>query len=216
MLDLSLYIILDEKYTVGHNLKSIISDLAQGGAKVIQLREKKATTTNFLKDAFEARAVTKEYRLTFIVNDRIDIALASEADGVHLGQDDMAVKEARKILVQDGIIGVSVNSQEQAITAANNGASYIAVGCLFPSKTKTKQIVPVSLISDLKKVVNLPVLGIGGITWERIPTVLAAGANGICVASGILNYPNIKEQTKRFCQKIQGDLPDDKAECNRR
>ncbi|MDI6840564.1 MAG: thiamine phosphate synthase [bacterium] len=202
MPDFSLYVILDEKYIRDRNLTSTIIELAQGGATIIQLREKSKNTKEFLQDAIKVKEVTRKFGIPFIVNDRIDVAIAVDADGVHLGEDDMPISYARKIL-GNRIIGSSIRSVAQALEAANSGATYLAVGCLFQSSTASKPIVPLTLISEIKKAVRIPVVGIGGITIDRIADVLAAGADGICVAGDLFNYPNLRDRTYEFKLKIQ-------------
>ena len=208
MLDLSLYIIFDEKYigspqsAVHSPLATLITYICKGGASVIQLREKTQKTKKFMEDALIAREITKKFNVPFIVNDRIDITLTVEADGVHLGNEDIPLNYARKIL-GNRIIGYSVSGVQEAIEAAKQGAGYLGVGCLFPSTTKSKPLIPLSLIAEIKEAVNIPVLGIGGITLERVPDVLSAGADGICVASDIFNYPNLLERVREFKSKIQ-------------
>ncbi len=201
MLDLSLYIILDEGY-INNSLSAIVTDICKGGASVIQLREKTKGTRKFLEDALITREITNEFNVLFIVNDRIDIAIAVEADGVHLGNEDISLSYARKIY-PDRIIGYSISQVDKAIIATKEGATYLGTGCLFPSTTKSKPLVPLSLIADIKKAVNIPVLGIGGITLERVPDVLSAGVDGVCVASDVFNHPNLLERVQEFKSKIQ-------------
>ena len=200
-MDLSLYIILDEKYISG-KLSTMVTDICKGGASVIQLREKTKETKKFLEDALIIKEITKKFNVLFIVNDRIDIALAVGADGVHLGNEDISLDYARKIY-SDRIIGYSVSQIDKAIVAEKEGAIYLGVGCLFPSTTKSKPLIPLSFITNIKKAVNIPVLGIGGITLERVYDVLSAGADGICVSSDIFNHPNLLERVQEFKSKIQ-------------
>ncbi|MCK4352290.1 thiamine phosphate synthase [candidate division WOR-3 bacterium] len=224
MIDFSLYVILDEKYISreSRNLTKIVEDLVLGGATVIQLREKTQDTRAFLQDALTVRTAiwraTGKFKVPFIVNDRADVALATQADGVHLGESDMPPSHARKIL-GNKIIGTSVNSVNQALEAVKSGANYVAVGCLFPSSTKSKPLVKLSLISEIKKVIGaysntpLQILGIGGITLDKIDKVLNAGADGICVAGDLFNHPrlselkdggqaNLRERTYKFKMQI--------------
>ncbi|MBI4723198.1 MAG: thiamine phosphate synthase [Candidatus Stahlbacteria bacterium] len=200
MIDFSLYVILDEKY-ICSNLSNIVAEVCSGGATVIQLREKTNSTCGFIRDAKLVRKITLTYNIPFIINDRVDIALAVNSDGIHLGQTDMPLKDAKKIF--NGIMGKSVSNVEEAIAAEQEGATYIGVGCLFPSPTKPKSTICLSTITEIKKVVKIPVLGIGGITLDRVKDVIYAGVDGICVASDIFNYPDIKARTREFRAKIQ-------------
>jgi len=168
------------------------------GIKTIQLREKLLSKKDIYKEALAIRALTLRRNVTFIVNDYIDIALAVDADGVHLGQDDMPVKEARKIIGRGKIIGVSTHSLRQALDAEASGADYIGFGPIF--KTRTKDAGEPKGIISLKKLgeqVNIPIAAIGGITYNNAREVLNNGADAIAVASGILSG-DIKENIKRF------------------
>lgn len=200
MIDFSLYIIIDEKY-INRSLSTIVTEVCEGGATVIQLREKSKPTKEFLKDAILVREITSKYEIPFIVNDRVDIALAARANGVHLGQLDMPLSYARKIFA--AIIGKSVSTVEEAIEAEKEGATYLGVGSLYPSPTKRKPTIELPVITEIKRVVKIPVLGIGGITLERVLDILSVGADGICVASDIFSHPNLRERTHKFKIKIQ-------------
>lgn len=204
MIDFSLYVIIDNNYF--HNAKSlikIVQKVCEGGANIIQLREKNTGTKAFLKYALLVRKITKEFKIPFIVNDRVDIAIASKADGVHLGDNDLPIHYAKKIF-PNGIIGSSANTVIGAIESEKAGADYLGVGCLFPSKTKLKPITSLNMLSKIKANVSIPVLGIGGITLSNIENVLSTGADGVCVANGILGHTNIKTQTQKFRIKLSG------------
>jgi thiamine-phosphate pyrophosphorylase len=200
-IDFSLYIIVDEKY-ISNSLAQIITDICEGGATIIQLREKTKTTKEFIEDAILVRKITEKFSIPFIVNDRVDIAIASSADGVHVGQCDMPLRYAKNIL-KDRIIGQSVSTIEEAIKAEKEGALYLGVGSLFPSSTKFKSTIKLEVISEIKKRIRIPVLGIGGITLDKVESILMAGADGICVANDILSSHNIRERTKKFISKIK-------------
>lgn len=168
------------------------------GIKTIQLREKLLSKKDIYKEALAIRKLTLRYGVTFIVNDYIDIALAVGADGVHLGQDDMPVKEARKIISRRKIIGVSTHSLKQALDAEASGADYIGVGPIF--KTTTKDAGKPKGIAYLKKIreqIKIPIAAIGGINHNNAWEVLNNGADAIAIASGILSG-DIKENIKRF------------------
>ncbi|MBI5676392.1 MAG: thiamine phosphate synthase [Nitrospirae bacterium] len=173
------------------------------GIKIIQLREKLLSKKDIYKEALAIRTLTLRYNVTFIVNDHIDIALAVDADGVHLGQDDMPVKEARKIIGRRKIIGVSTHSLKQALDAEASGADYIGFGPIF--KTATKDVGKPKGIASLKKIseqIKIPIAAIGGISHDNARKVLNNGADAIAVASGILSG-DIKENVKRFLASCQ-------------
>lgn len=189
-----LYAIVDSAYADLERAGECADTLASGGARIVQLRAKGAASAAVLKAALEMRKALAG-RAIFIVNDRIDIALLAGAEGVHLGQDDIPLKEARK-LIPSSIIGVSTHSIEEAKRAEAEGADYISFGPIFPTRTKKDADTPKGL-SRLKEVsasVNIPVVAIGGITEETIPSVMAAGASAAALISDILLAPRMKEK----------------------
>jgi thiamine-phosphate pyrophosphorylase len=168
------------------------------GINTIQLREKLLSKKNIYKEALAIRTLTLQYGVTFIVNDHIDIALAVDADGVHLGQDDMPVKEARKIIGRRKIIGVSTHSMKQAVDAEASGADYIGFGPVFKTFTKDAgEPKGIALLKKIREQINIPITAIGGINHDNALEVLNNGADAIAVASGILSG-DIKENIKSF------------------
>lgn len=168
------------------------------GIMTIQLREKNMTKKDIYKEAVSIRELTLRHRVTFIVNDYIDIALAVGADGVHLGQEDMPILEARRIMGKKMIIGISTHTVKQAVHAEKVGADYIGFGPIYHTDTKVAGS-PRGL-RQLKKIsdhVHIPIVAIGGITWENISEVLDAGADNAAVAAGILSG-DIKVNLKKF------------------
>lgn len=168
------------------------------GIKTIQLREKLLSKKDIYKEALAIRTLTLRHGVTFIVNDHIDIALAVDADGVHIGQDDMPVKEARKIIGRRKIIGVSTHSIRQALDAEASGADYIGFGPIFKTATKDSgKPKGIALLKKIREQINIPIAAIGGITHNNARDVLNNGADAIAVASGILSG-HIKENIKMF------------------
>ncbi len=159
----------------------------EGGARIIQLRDKTATTRQLVQVGLVLRALTLQYDALLIVNDRLDVALAVEADGVHLGQDDMPIVLARKIAGERLLIGASTETVEEARQAEAEGADYLGVGPMFATGTKPDAGEPVGpqRLREIKQAVHIPVFGIGGITLANAPEVLSAGADGICVISAV-------------------------------
>lgn len=173
------------------------------GIKTIQLREKEMTKKEIFKEALKMREISRAHKVTFIVNDYIDIALAAEADGVHLGQEDMPVQEARKIMGRKRIIGISTHSLKQAVQAEESGADYIGFGPMFHTSTKDAgRPLGIRTLQLIRHHIKIPIVAIGGITWDNITEVLNAGADNAAVASAILSG-NIKENTKKFYQTIK-------------
>ena len=174
----------------------------KSGIRTIQLREKHMSKKELYSEALSLRSLTLKYKTTFIVNDYIDIALAADSDGVHLGQDDMPVKEARKIMGKKKIIGISTHSLKQAISAEDEGADYIGFGPVFPTSTKDAGLPKgLTALKEIRKHIRIPIVAIGGITTENISSALEAGANAAAVMSAILKG-DIKENTEKFLSAI--------------
>jgi len=169
-----------------------------GGARMIQFREKSMSTLALFETAKQIRDLTRKHGATFIVNDRVDVAMASEADGVHLGKEDLPIGIARHILGKDALIGASVNSPEEAEAAVAAGASYLGVGPVYSTSTKADAGEAVGLrpIIEIKRVVSVPVLAIGGITCDNMREPLDAGADGIAVISAVAWAEDMVKATK--------------------
>lgn len=175
------------------------AQVVKGGATVIQLREKLLPTRDFLSRAVKLKKIIPP-SVAFIINDRIDIALACDAHGVHLGQDDIPLTYARKILGEDKVIGVSTHTLADAKVAQAEGADYVAIGPVFPTSTKTDAFEPVGceLVSQVKNEVTIPVVAIGGISRENVQTVLATGVDGVAVVSVIFSEKNELQATEKL------------------
>ncbi len=198
----ALYLITDR--TISNlSLAEMAAKAIKAGVKTIQLREKNMTKKELYKEALLIRKLTFKNRVTFIMNDYVDIALAVNADGVHLGHNDMPIKEARKLLGENKIIGISTHSLKQAIDAQRGEADYIGFGPIFKTSTKNagKPKGSKSLI-EVKKHIKIPVVAIGGITIENVSEVLENGAAAVAVASGILSG-DIESNTKNFLSVIR-------------
>lgn len=159
----------------------------EGGARMIQLRNKKANGRDLFLQALRLQELCRSRQTILIINDRVDIALAMQADGVHLGQHDLPARAARSLLGADAVIGVSVSNAEEARQAEADGADYIGLGHIFPTLSKEKSSPPLGIlaISEVKQAVSLPLVAIGGITLDKIPEVIRAGASGIAVISAV-------------------------------
>jgi len=176
----------------------------QGGADIIQLRDKTLATNEIFSIAKEILTLCRAFEGKLIINDRADIALAANADGVHLGQDDFPIAEARKLLGEDKIIGATAPSLELAQQAESDGADYVGFGHIFPTSTKHKPEPPkgVSAISEIKKSLGIPVMAIGGINYENIGDVMRAGADSVAVVSTICCAENPESATRKIKQQI--------------
>jgi len=197
--DPRLYVILDRAAARGRDLLTILDATLAGGCRLVQLREKEWPSGRLLPMAERLRDRCRAVGATFIVNDRLDLALALGADGVHLGQDDLPPAAARPLLRPGMILGLSTHSLEQARAAQAAGADYVAVGSMFPTGTKPDfQLVGPELIGKLRGEISVPLIGIGGITHDNVAQVIRAGADGVAVISAVCGAPNPEAATRRF------------------
>lgn len=203
MKDFKLYAITGEQFHPGRTMLEVMEQAMQGGCDIIQLRDKKSAKREVLEKARALRELTRRYGVTFIVNDHIDIALAVDADGIHLGQDDLPLADARKI-VGDKIIGISTHAIEEARQAERDGADYIGVGPVFPTKSKEDVVAPVTTeyVRQAAAEIRIPFVAIGGIKLHNVDQVLAAGATRICAISEIVGSPDIVGTCRSFLAKI--------------
>jgi len=196
-LDLRLNAIVDPERAGGHRLADLAAQCARGGATLVQLRDKHSETRLLIE---EARAIKKSlapFAVPFVVNDRVDVAMAAAADGVHLGQDDMAVKDARRLLGPNAIIGLSVKSVEEADAARLDLVDYVGSGGIYATSSKQQKAAPIGpaglarIVATLRRrVPNLPICGIAGIDASNAGEVIAAGADGVAVISALSLVPN--------------------------
>lgn len=197
-LNLSLYLVTDKSDDVEKFLKTIEEGI-KGGVSVVQIREKTADTLDFYNLALKVKEITTKYNVPLIINDRVDVALAIDADGVHVGQSDMPCDVTRKLVGPDKIVGVSAATIDEAQKAENDGADYIGTGAVFP--TATKDDAPSITKDDLKEVVdsiNIPVVAIGGITLENAKELKDTGIAGLSVVSAIMSSDNPKESSEKL------------------
>jgi len=205
MKDFHLYVITGEQFYQNRNYLEVIEEAILGGADIIQLREKNKSKKELLEMAYQLKELCSKHQVPFIVNDHIDIALAVDADGIHLGQDDLPLSEARKILGPDKIIGISTHAIEEAIEAEKNGADYIGVGPVYETKSKVDVVDPVGLsyVREVVEKTNIPFVAIGGIKLHNLADVLDAGAKRICVISAIVGAEDVQETAKKFSLTIK-------------
>ena len=203
-MDPSLYVILDRAAARGRDLETILDGALGGGCRMIQLREKEWPSGRLLPLAERLRERCRGAGATFIVNDRVDLALALAADGVHLGQDDLPPRAARPLLKSGMILGRSTHSLAQAREACDDGAGYIAVGSMFPTTTKPDfELVGPELIQKLRGEIRVPVIGIGGITPDNVAAVIRAGADGVAVISAVCGAADPAAATRRLLEAIR-------------
>jgi len=204
-MDAALYVILDRGAARGRDLADLLEAVIAGGCRMVQLREKEWPSGRLLPLAERLRARCAAAGVTFVVNDRLDLALAVGADGVHLGQDDLPARAARPLLRGGMILGVSTHSLAQARAAQADGADYVAVGSMFATVSKPEfQLVGPDLIRKLRGEIRVPLIGIGGITHDNVAEVVRAGADGVAVISAVCAAPDPASATRRFLELIRG------------
>ena len=190
--DLLLYAVTDRHWLNGRTLYSQVEEALKGGATFIQLREKELDEEHFLEEAKEIKELCRRYQVPFVINDNVEIALAVDADGVHVGQSDMEAGDVRAKLGPDKIIGVSAQTVEQAVMAEQNGADYLGVGAVFPTGSKADALeVSHDTLKAICKAVKIPVIAIGGISKENILELSGSGICGIAVISAIFAKDDI-------------------------
>lgn len=186
--DLAVYLVTDPGMGLKRGLAETVRLSLEAGVRTVQLRDKEASTRKLLDDASTLLALCRKHGATFLVNDRVDVAMAAGADGVHLGQDDMPADAARRLLGRDAVIGVSVRTEEEARRAAEDGADYMAANLVYPTATKTDLPDPLGPegIRELRSACGLPLVAIGGIDAGNAAEVIGAGADGLAVVSAIM------------------------------
>ncbi|MFR2821652.1 MAG: thiamine phosphate synthase [Thomasclavelia sp.] len=193
---LLLYAVTDRKWSDNDTFYTHIEESLEGGVTFLQLREKNLDTDSFFKEAITIKELCKKYNVPFIINDNVEIALKSNADGIHVGQDDMNAKAVRKLIGNDKILGISVQTVEQALLAQEQGANYLGVGSIFTTTSKDDaKNVSINTLKEICNAVNIPVVAIGGIDKDNIKQLSKTGINGIAVISAIYANKNIKEAT---------------------
>ncbi len=202
-LDFKLYVITGENDHPGRSMLEVMEAALKGGADIVQLRDKAISKRDLLEKAKRLKDLTAKYNVPLIVNDHPDVALAVEADGVHLGQDDMPVAVARQIMGPDRIIGVSTHRMEQAREAVEAGADYIGVGPVYATGTKPgRQPVTTAYVSQVAAEIRIPWVAIGGITPDNAFEVLNAGASRLCAVSAVVG----SEDPEAVCRKLKEQI----------
>ena len=199
-----LYAIIDTRFLRGRSHLEVAAQLIRGGARIIQLRDKIQSKRELLPIAQQLKSLCSEHDVLFIVNDYLDLALAIDADGLHLGQDDLPVRVARRLLPIDKLLGCSVASVKQAITAKSEGADYIAVGAIYPTESReATEVVGLEGLRLINKQAGLPLVAIGGITADNVTEVLASGAGSVAVISALMEAESPEEAARQIVDKIE-------------
>ena len=198
-----LYVIIDAQALAGRNMVDVAQQVADGGASIVQLRNKLTSKRDLIAAASKIREICAKAGILFIVNDHVDVALASDADGVHLGQTDIPLTLAREILPPDKLIGCSARSVEKAIQAQEEGADYLGVGSIYPSSTKLNaKVIGLEGLREIRNAITLPIVAIGGISEINANEVFEHGADCLAVISAVSNTEDIKAATNKLAGKI--------------
>jgi thiamine-phosphate pyrophosphorylase len=199
-----LYVILDRGTAGDRNLAPLLEAVLEGGCRVVQLREKTMPLGDLYPVARALRKRCREAGCLFIVNDRVDLALAVEADGVHVGQDDLPAREARRLLSPGMILGVSTHDENQARLARDDGADYVAVGSMFPTGSKAGfRLVGPDLVRRVRPEIRVPLVAIGGVTTDNVAEVIRAGADAVAVISAVCAAPDPAAAARAFLEAIR-------------
>ena len=203
MKELKFYLVTDSDILRGRDFYNSIEEALKGGVTMLQLREKNASGKEFLEKAIKLRELTKKYNVKFIINDRVDIAMLCDADGVHVGQSDIPANKVRELIGEDKIVGVSARTVEEALTAKENGADYLGVGAMFTTRTKLDaKSVSIEKLKEIKERVELPLVAIGGLSLSNIDKLKECNIDGYAVVSAILGAENIKLECEKWSEKI--------------
>ena len=206
-MDFTLYLVTDCRWLGERTLWDSVGEAIRGGATLVQLREKKISSKEYLELAQRVKEVTDRQHIPLIINDRIDIALAIDADGVHLGPEDLPVPIARKLLGGGKIIGSSAASVDEALLFQAQGADYLGVGAVFPTATKRgTEKVGLEDLRRIKAAVHIPVVAIGGIKAENAKPVMETGVDGVAVVSAIMDQTDIREAARRLLSLLKGAM----------
>lgn len=204
---LKLYGVTDRRWLKGGKLADQVKKTLDGGTTMIQLREKALDKVAFLQEAIEIGSICRSRGIPFIINDNVEIAVGSDADGVHVGQSDMEAGNIRKLIGGDNILGVSAQTVEQAVLAEKNGADYLGVGAVFPTDSKDDaELVPVEVLKEICKAVDIPVVAIGGITADNLRLLKDSGIVGAALISALFGQKDIEAETRHMRYMIDDIL----------
>jgi thiamine-phosphate pyrophosphorylase len=205
---LDLYVVTDPGLTAGRPLLQVVAAALEGGATAVQLRDKTASARELLSLGAEIRRIARGRRATFIVNDRADLALALEADGVHVGAEDLPPLEARRLVPRPRLVGVSAATVEEALSAERTGADYVGAGPVFATATKADAGKPIGIegIAAIASAVRIPVVGIGGIDSGNAASVIGAGAAGVAVISAIVGARDPESAAREILSRVREAL----------
>ncbi len=198
-IDYSLYLCTDRSIMSDTSIEECVEKSLRGGVSVVQIREKDCSGKEFLQLAKSVKEITKRYNVPLIINDRVDVAIAVGADGVHVGQDDLPCAIVRSMVGEDMIIGVSASSLTEALKAQQDGADYIGVGAMFATDTKTDaKVVSMEELDRIRREVSIPIVVIGGINKTTLPDFIGKGIDGIAVVSAIVSQNDVESAAREL------------------
>lgn len=196
---MQLYAVTDRAWTGNKTLYEQVKEALENGVTCVQLREKNLDEASFIEEAKKISVLCRQYNIPFIVNDNVNVAIASNADGIHIGQEDMGLKDVRKIVGENMIIGISAHTVEEAKFAQENGANYIGIGAVFETSTKNDvDVIPYEKVKSICDAVDMPKVAIGGINAENILKLKGSGIDGVAVVSAIFGAKDIGKATKEL------------------
>lgn len=202
--NLKLYLVTDNDILGERDFYKCIEDAIKGGVTMVQLREKDASGKEFLEKAFKLREITRKYNIPFIINDRVDIAIICDADGVHVGQSDIDAKFVRSLIGENKILGVSARNLNEAKKAKEDGANYIGVGAMYSTSTKLDaKSVSYETVEEIKKILDIPIVLIGGINLKNLENLKKLNCDGYAVVSSILKEKDIYFTSKSWIKAIK-------------
>lgn len=202
-IDYSLYLVTNRVYKTENEFLAIIEEAILGGVTIVQLREKNTPTGEFYRLATDLKELTSKYNVPLIINDRLDVALAVDADGVHVGQSDMPANIVRKIIGKNKILGVSAATIEEAKIAEKDGADYIGSGAIFPTQTKDTDCISIEHLKEIIDAVNIPIIAIGGLAENNISSLTDINIGGISVVSAIMESNNPKKASENLKKEFE-------------
>ncbi|HBX87923.1 MAG TPA: thiamine phosphate synthase [Marinilabiliaceae bacterium] len=205
--DLSLYLVTDRRLALGRPLEEVVEEAVKGGVSMVQLREKDCSSLEFYKLALSLKRCLQAYKVPLIINDRLDIALACDAEGLHLGHSDLPPTIARKVFGKNKIIGISVESIEDALEANTLDVDYIGISPVFSTSTKTDTAAAIGLngVREITRVSKHPSVGIGGINLQNAEAIIQAGAGGIAVVSALMSAKDPYAAAEQLIKKVKSN-----------
>ncbi len=208
--DYTLYLVTDRKLMSTQTLTEAVKQAILGGCTMVQLREKDSSSQAFFQQAQEVKRITEQYQVPLIINDRVDIALAVKATGIHIGQNDIPVSIVRELIGKDMLLGVSVSSAEEAGQAMEDGADYLGVGAMFPTGTKRDAaMVSMEELRRIRRITNLPIVVNGGINRDNAGKFRPMGIDGLAVVSAIIGQLDIRKAAEEMKKAFYGEADDE-------